>query len=208
LGHKEDRQVRINLWHGHMDLSAGLDGPDSPGSEWLDDLGSAFDEAWETGRFPTSGDHGDRGETGEYGSDVIAELATASVSVYTHQRWQVFVDTCAYSSEEAEELLKEGGLTDPTAWAGDVLDRMASNAGHRWLTERIEAQAEQDADAEYLEASEEIEDTDTEAAEEAPPPCARQSAATQTTGPADPSPARQSGQPPRSEPQDRPGRRR
>ncbi|WP_152627973.1 hypothetical protein [Streptacidiphilus neutrinimicus] len=206
MGYEEDRLIRINLWHGYMDLSSSLDGPYSPGSQWLNTLALSFEEAWREGRLPTEGDHNDRGETGEYGSDVVGEVASACVPIPTNERWQVFVDLCAYGSEEAKDALKQGDITDATNWAGDVLDGMANSAGLCWLAEQIEARSAEEAESESPEEVDEFEDSETEALAEAPPACARQSAATQTSGLIEPVQAPQAERPPRADPPDSPAR--
>lgn len=86
---------------------ADPDTPDSPGARWLRQVEASAqvlidDEAT--------------------GSDDISEQADLVVPVYTHERWTVFVDLCAYS-EDISEL--SGGrissdsnaLTEAAGWA-------------------------------------------------------------------------------------------
>lgn len=78
---------------------ASPDSLTSPGAQWLCAVaGSASDIA---------------------DADSLTECADALVPVYTHERWQVFVDLCAYRDD-----LSDAGLTtcdDMTSTAGVAL---------------------------------------------------------------------------------------
>ena len=64
-------------------------------------------------------------ELGEYGDDVedaIHELADSLVPIYTHERWQVFVDLAAYQVDIADWV---AGSEDMETLAGYALYEVA-----------------------------------------------------------------------------------
>lgn len=66
------------------------DAPDSPGGDWLDTVYVSALEIIE--------DYEDDDER----RDAIAERAGSVVPVYTHLRWEVFVDLAAYNEDPTE----------------------------------------------------------------------------------------------------------
>jgi hypothetical protein len=109
----------------HMDVSTGFDdvsGDDratwSAGAQWCVTVWDAAHEAWTEERFDHASDRAD--------FDVASEIADAVNPIYTHNRWLIFTDLCAYSSEYAEG--DEAGSGSMTAMAGGVLYEMANDA--------------------------------------------------------------------------------
>jgi hypothetical protein len=62
-------------------------------------------------------------------ADTISERADANVPVYTHNRWQVFTDLCAWTVED--EIGGDGDMTDQ---AGRILYQVAEAL--MWAIER------------------------------------------------------------------------
>ena len=79
---------------------ASPDSPESPGAKWLELVAVSAEEV----------------EDEEY----LSEVADQLVPIYTHERWQVFVDLAAYQ-EDATEL----GDGDMTQLAGNALYMVA-----------------------------------------------------------------------------------
>lgn len=127
----------------HMDLNTSFDnvGNDieqwSPGAVWCRRVWDAAREAYNGDRF----DH----EEPNY-SGVVDEIAGTMIPTYAHNRWQVFVDLCAYDSEHAEELMGEGAYSDMTSLAGDVLERLAEDAVYHLVMEWREVDSDEDED--------------------------------------------------------------
>jgi len=96
---------------------AGVASPDSftsPGAQWLQNVATDFYE-----RFLDN-------EAEPLGYDSIVECATEIVPVYSHERWLVFVDLCAYSWDCDQVDRSSGGLEgDLTDQAGQVLSYIA-----------------------------------------------------------------------------------
>jgi hypothetical protein len=86
------------------------DSPTSPGAVWLDRVAGLADDI-------------EPSETSDgYRADAITEAADSAVPIYTHERWQVFVDLAAYN-EDVTELGAES--SDLTACAGIALFMIA-----------------------------------------------------------------------------------
>jgi hypothetical protein len=112
---------------------AGVTSPDSlesPGAQWLVQVASYADEL---------GD--ELAADNEHLSDDITEAADSVVPVYTHNRWQVFVDLCAYTEDIEEYSAQDSDMT-MTTQAGIALYLIAE----RLLTALVEAKSEQAAD--------------------------------------------------------------
>lgn len=79
------------------------DSPTSPGAHFLESVADSYQEAAADERYDED--------------DSPHEIADAAVPVYTHERWQTFVDLCAYQ-EDTTELGDDGSdLTQSAAIA-------------------------------------------------------------------------------------------
>jgi hypothetical protein len=120
---QQAKRDRAYAAFGHMDVNTsfdacGDDGEWSAGAEWCDTVFVTAREAWDQERFEHDSDRNDH--------DVASELADSVTPVLTHNRWLVFVDLCAYTSDHAEESETRGGTM--TDMAGGVLYDMANDA--------------------------------------------------------------------------------
>lgn len=79
-------------------------------------------------------------------ADFAPEVADDMVPIYTHQRWQVFVDLAAYQVD-IEELAGDSGTVDMTELAGLALFEVARNLGDS-LLEELQAAIDADEDEE------------------------------------------------------------
>ena len=100
------------------------DGTDSPGARFLLAVADSVTESLE---YDTDGD-GDA-------SDMAHAVADSAVPVHTHERWQAFVDLCAYS-EDTTELGDDGG--DLTTSAGLALYMIAERLAAALIEEARE----------------------------------------------------------------------
>lgn len=126
---RRERAERISAMHQHADVSYP-DSHESPGAVWLLNLWDAISEAW---------DSDDRARNNESG-DVLSELADSAIPVYTHNRWQIFTDLCAYDAdvEMRGDYDNGDGAVDMTGMAGEVLCEIAYAAMSGWLDEKRE----------------------------------------------------------------------
>jgi len=127
----------------HMDITATFDACSSEstdqwsaGAVWCRNVWDAAREAWDQKQF----DH----ESDRLDHDTACELADTLTPVYTHNRWLIFVDLTAYTSEHAEESESRGGTM--TDMAGGVLYDMANDAIVA-LVEGWRGEVESDEDA-------------------------------------------------------------
>lgn len=116
----------ICVMQAHADV-ASPDSFNSPGAEWLLNLYHSAMEAWENGGITPDAD---------YPEDRISELADYAVPVYTHNRWQIFTDLCAYDFDS--ELIGEGHQDGMTGMAGVVLYEIAQMAIYGFREEMTE----------------------------------------------------------------------
>ena len=116
---------------------ASPDSISSPGAAFLASV--ARDVAEHVESYVAEGDPGYR--LTELREDGSHEIADSAVPVYTHERWQVFVDLAAYN-EDASEL----GATadDLTGAAGVALYMIAERLVHALADELSEALDEDD----------------------------------------------------------------
>lgn len=101
------------------------DSLESPGAQWLVQVASYADEI-------------DASE--EYWQDEVSEAADSVVPIYTHNRWQVFVDLCAYTEDVND--IDPGASADMNDRAGLALYMIAE----RLLVALVEAKAEEAED--------------------------------------------------------------
>jgi hypothetical protein len=119
------------------------DSPTSPGAEWLLRVASDAEDLWDYGKNETEI------------QDTISEYADQAVPMYTHHRWEVFVDLAAYQ----EEVTEFGPVEDMTAAAGVALYMIAERLLNALIEEkREEAEEEEDEDEDEDEDTEEDED--------------------------------------------------
>lgn len=108
------------------------DSATSPGAEWLASVERDARDLIENHKDSTTGIDVD-----DY-HDEITEYADNAVPVYTHNRWEVFVDLCAYT----EDVTEFGEPEDMTAAAGVALYMIAE----RLIRAIVEAEAESSDD--------------------------------------------------------------
>jgi hypothetical protein len=108
---------------------ASPDSLTSPGASFLERVADAADSIREEG--------GDE--------DNVSEAADSAVPVYTHERWQVFVDLAAYN-EDVTELGATGD--DLTGCAGVALYMIAERLLHALLAEDVDEDADEEEEAE------------------------------------------------------------
>jgi hypothetical protein len=129
----------------HMDVTTTFDACSSEstdqwsaGAVWCRNVWDAAREAWDQKQF----DH----ESDRLDHDAACELADTLTPVYTHNRWSIFVDLTAYTSERADELCSEGDYADMTVMAGAVLESLARDAVMALVGEwRGELESDEDA---------------------------------------------------------------
>lgn len=115
----------------------GPDAIDSPGADYLDSVRIAVLEAFDYHRndVPNLMDHC---------SDVAGEVLT----VYTHPRWLVFVDLCAYQ-EDVSDLGPLEDMETAAVWANaQIGDRLVSelvDSLTAWVDEQEEATDDDDS---------------------------------------------------------------
>lgn len=115
-----------NVWElARMADCASPDDEHSPGADFL--LGVQADMAE---RFAWAADNDEVVD-----GDVVSEVADGAVPVYTHPRWQVFVDLCAY-----QEDIRDYGTdaADMTEAAGVALYCIAERLAFALLWEEEE----------------------------------------------------------------------
>jgi hypothetical protein len=113
---------------------AGCMSPDShesAGAQFLTGVRDAVTEAWEAERFDRDSDHCD--------GDVVSEIADSAPPIYTHTRWQAFVDLGAYR-EEPEAT--DEWPADLTEAAGVALYQIAERLAYVLVQQLREAIAE------------------------------------------------------------------
>jgi hypothetical protein len=71
----------------------------SPGADYFDTLAATVLEAFDHGQL-VKGD--ERGNGGEYRSDVMRELAQEAIDPGTHNRWMIFADLAAYEEDDID----------------------------------------------------------------------------------------------------------
>lgn len=118
------------------------DSPTSPGAEWLLRVASDAEDLWDYGKNETEI------------QDTISEYADQAVPIYTHERWQVFVDLAAYT----EEVTDLGPVEDMTAAAGVALYMIAERLLNALIEEKREEAEDEEEEAE--DEDEEPDDTD------------------------------------------------
>lgn len=116
----------------HMADVQSPDSLESPGAEWLVQVASYADEL-------ESGDQDD-----------ITQAADSVVPIYTHNRWQVFVDLCAYT-EDITDLSASPDMTDQ---AGVALYMIAERLLTALVDALVEAKAEDGDDDPELDDTE------------------------------------------------------
>lgn len=114
--HRYATREAISMMQAHADV-ASPDAWDSPGAVWLLNLYHSAMGAWENGEITPDA---------QYPEDRISELADSAVPIYTHNRWQIFADLCAYDFDS--ELIGEGHSDGMTGMAGVVLYEIAQMA--------------------------------------------------------------------------------
>lgn len=115
------------------------DAADSPGGDWLDTVRRvALERADEL--------QGEDDWEGSRLSDVAWEAADSVVPIYTHTRWTVFADLCAWQEDVSE--LGYDGSSDMTQLAGVALYMIAERLVSSILQELAEAAAEDAAEHE------------------------------------------------------------
>lgn len=127
---ENEKRWERNGWISNMQAHGDVSSPDSfdsPGARWLLRLHNMISEAWENGRFDN--------ESGEDRQDVLTELADGAVEIYTHSRWQIFVDLTMYNEDENDRCENGADLTEV---AGEIMFDVAYKAMSGWLDERIE----------------------------------------------------------------------
>jgi hypothetical protein len=141
----------VNGWNEHSPFAlasladcASPDSVDSSGARFLARVARDVAE-----RFIDTDDY--TGPLGELESgDGAHEIADSAVPVYTHERWQTFVDLAAYN-EDASEL--GGDASDLTALAGVALYMIAERLVQALAEELSEALDESyDPDQAYADA--------------------------------------------------------
>jgi hypothetical protein len=108
------------------------DSTDSPGARFLLQVAASVAESLEYDEDGT-----------EDTSDMAQEVADSAVPIYTHERWQVFVDLCAYNEDISDFGTDE---TDLTALAGAALYVIAERLAVALIEEAREEQEDNDDD--------------------------------------------------------------
>lgn len=110
---QRDKIEELGVWSlAELADVASPDNTESPGGKWLSSIRHAAIEGH------------DRIGTGEEPYDIAHELADDGVPIYTHKKWSVFLDVCAYQEEPEQG-----------EWPSD-LDKVASVALYQ-IAERL-----------------------------------------------------------------------
>ena len=115
---------------------ADVTGPDSPtslGAEFLLRVAEAVAENL---------DYNPEVTAAEWAEDGAHEVADGCVPVYTHERWQTFVDLAAYT----EDVSEYGGFEDDMTSAAGVALYMVADRLARQLSEMVDEAREDAAD--------------------------------------------------------------
>jgi hypothetical protein len=123
------------------------DSADSPGAKFLAGIAEAVAE--HCNQYAGTPDDGDDWPliVGELlNGDAAHEIADSAVPIYTHERWQTFVDLGAYNEDPAGELGDDG--SDLTQTAGAALYLIASRLVGALAGELSDALDEDAADRE------------------------------------------------------------
>ena len=133
----EDLKGLTAYWlSSEVESISGPDSPESPGAKFLD---AVRDSVVETLEYKIENDtDGDLLHAARVLRDDAHELADGAVPIYTHERWQVFVDLCAYNVDIDDYA---SGTTDMTELAGVALYEVA-----RRLTDALCAKVEEEYD--------------------------------------------------------------
>lgn len=118
----------MTITHTAYDLArmAGVASPDlptSPGAAWLEQIAASLDDyEWDN-------------DNGSDNSDTISEMANNIVPIYTHNKWSVFVDLCAYQ----EDISEFGEFDDMERASSLALLVIAERLATALVAERTEA---------------------------------------------------------------------
>lgn len=105
----------------------------SPGADFLDTVALSLKEAIEYGRIVPDQEFC---ADGEYRSDVLDQIASESIPVSTHEKWEAFADLCAYDGSWSDG---EFGAT-MDSMADGRLALIAYVAMKEWLAEHFDTE--------------------------------------------------------------------